>query len=153
MTRDELKTFLAPLTDDAILGLTLYGEARGEPIEGIIAVGQVIRNRTLDLNKRWPANVRQACLQKAQFSCWAPEGGPENHEAVLAAAQVLLLKEPAKALLEQCAWVALGIVREALSDNTKGSNHYHAVSMRPRPPWAQAYTPVTQKGLHVFYKL
>ncbi len=153
MTRDELKTFLAPLPDDAILGLTLYGEARGEPIEGIVAVGHVILNRAKDVKKRWPGNARQVCLQKSQFSCWMPEGGQANHEAVLAAAQSMLLKEPADRLLEQCAWVALGIARFALLDNSKGSNHYHTAALHPRPAWASSFVPVTQKGGHVFYRL
>jgi N-acetylmuramoyl-L-alanine amidase len=151
MTRDELKTFLAPLADEAILGLTLYGEARGEAIEGVIAVGCVIRNRLLD--RRWPNTYRDVCLQKAQFSCWAPIGGEANFNTMIEAAKGLLANQPAPALLEQCAWVALGISRGALLDTTKGANHYHAVSMHPRPKWAQSFIPVVQKGQHVFYKL
>lgn len=153
MTRDELKTFLSPLPDDAILGLTLYGEARGEPIEGIIAIGHVIRNRARDAKARWPSNIRQVCLQKAQFSCWSPDGGSANHEAVLAAAQTIMLKEKAPAMLEQCAWVALGISGNALVDNSKGATNYHVATLNPRPSWAQSFVPVTQKGAHVFYKM
>ena len=33
------------LTDTQILLLTLWGEGRGEPIEGRVAIGSVIRNR------------------------------------------------------------------------------------------------------------
>lgn len=153
MNRDELKTFLSPLPDDAILGLTLYGEARGEPIEGIIAIGHVIRNRARDAKGRWPSNIRQVCLQKAQFSCWSPIGGEANHEAVLAAAQNILLKEKAPAMLEQCAWVALGISGNALVDNSKGANHYMVATLMPRPLWAQGRIPLCQRGAHAFYRL
>ena len=45
MTRDEVLALVHPLPDDAVLGLTLYGEARGEPIEGQIAVACCIKNR------------------------------------------------------------------------------------------------------------
>lgn len=153
MTREALIAFLAPLADEAILGLTLFGEARGEPIEGIIAVGHVIRNRSKDSKKRWPDSLRGVCLQKHQFSCWAEGGGKANHDAVIAAAQSLLVKDAPSELLEQCAWVALGIANGALLDNSKGANHYHTIQMRPRPSWAQAHVPVLQKGNHVFYRM
>ena len=41
----DLKAVLDRLTDVQILALTLFGEARSEPIEGIVGVGCVIRNR------------------------------------------------------------------------------------------------------------
>lgn len=149
MTRDELKAFLAPLPDEAILGLTIYGEARGEPIEGQIAVGCVIRNRVLD--RRWPNDYRGVCLQRLQFSCWNPSDSDPNFKALIAAAT--LLRDGAKVSdrLEQCAWVALGIARGAILDNTKGANHYHVANMQPRPSWAQSWAPVAQIKNHVFY--
>ena len=153
MTRDELRAFLAPLPEAAILGLTLYGEARGEPIEGLIGVACVIRNRLLDSKKRWGADYRAVCLQKAQFSCWMEAGGKANYDELIKATTILLKNDPAPPLLEQCAWVALGVSRGALLDTVKGANHYHVASMQPRPSWAQAFVPVTQKGAHVFYKM
>ncbi len=153
MTRDELRVFLAPLPDEAIYGLTLFGEARGEPIEGLIGVACTIRNRVRDAKARWGKDYRAVCLQKAQFSCWAPVGGPANHQTVLDAATVLLTHATAPPELEQCAWVALGVSRGAVLDIVKGANHYHAISMKPRPSWAQSFVPLTQKGAHVFYKL
>lgn len=152
MTQAALLKFLAPLPDEAILGLTLYGEARGEPIEGIIAVGCVIRNRVNDVKKRWPQTYRGVCLQKFQFSVWLEAGGAANHNEILALAQRLRDNE-AIPELDEVAWVALGIARNALKDNTKRSNHYHSVSMKPRPTWAQSYVPATQVKGHVFYVL
>lgn len=153
MTRDELRTFLAPLPDDAIHALTLFGEARGEPIEGLIGVSCTIRNRVRDSKQRWGTSYRAVCLQKAQFSCWSPKGGAANHQSVLDAATALLTHATVPPLLEQCAWVALGVTKGALIDNVKGANHYHAISMKPRPTWAQSFVPVTQKAQHVFYRL
>lgn len=154
MTRDELKVFLAPLPDEAILGLTLFGEARGEAIEGIIAVGHVIRNRVKDAKKRYGQTYREVCLRKLQFSCWNPSPSDPNFQRVVKAATGLMttpiVSEPT---LEQCSWVALGIVRGALLDNSKQANHYHTVQLKPRPSWAQSYVPVIQKGNHVFYKI
>jgi spore germination cell wall hydrolase CwlJ-like protein len=153
VNRDELLKFLAPLPDDAIHGLTLYGEARGESIESIIAVSCVIRNRAQDAKSRWGKTFREVCLQKWQFSCWTPKGGEANHQTVMDAAKALLTKTPVAPALEQCAWVALGVGRGAILDTVKGSNHYHHVAMAPRPAWAQAHVPTVQKGAHLFYRI
>ena len=153
MTRDELKAKLAPLSDDAILALTIYGEARGEPIEGQIAVGCVIRNRLKDAKARYGKTYREVALKRLQFSCWNPDDADPNFRKVLEAAQVLLDKKPADAALEQCAYVALGISRDALADNVKGCNHYFLATLTPRPSWSQGYVPLAQKGAHTFYRL
>lgn len=148
----QMRTLVDQLPDDAILGLTLWGEARSELIEGIVAVGSVIRNRKAD--KRWPDTLRGVCLQRRQFSCWRPEGGEKNYQRMLEIAGQMVRKEPVTLKsLEQCAWVALGITRGALDDRVKGANHYHAVALTPRPSWAQKAVPVAQAGAHVFYRL
>jgi N-acetylmuramoyl-L-alanine amidase len=148
----QMRTIVEALSDDTILGLTLWGEARSEPIEGIVAVASVIRNRMRD--KRWPDTYRGVCLQRRQFSCWRPEGGPKNYERMLELAGLYAEKKPpAGTMLEQCAWVALGVTRDALSDRVKGANHYHSAGMTPRPSWAQPAVPVCQVASHVFYKL
>lgn len=151
MTRAEVLHLLLPLADDAILGLTLYGEARGEPIEGIIAAGCCVRNRVHDTRARWGTSYRAVCLQPAQFSAWWEAGS--NQQTLLDAAHLLIAGDPPPALLEQCAWVALGVSRGALVDIVKGANHYHVATLNPRPSWAAGHTPVVQKGHHVFYRL
>jgi len=52
--------------DIKITGLTVFGEARGEPQKGQFAIAQVIRNRVL-ANNTYPAIE---CLRPYQFSCW-----------------------------------------------------------------------------------
>jgi spore germination cell wall hydrolase CwlJ-like protein len=153
MTRVALLKFLEPLPDEAILALTLYGEARGEPIEGIIAVGCVIRNRVNDAKQRWPKTYRGVCLQNFQFSVWNVAGADANHEMLMKVAAALKAKEPMSAVFEQVAFCAIGIVRGAILDNTKKSTHYHEQSMKPRPKWAQAYVPVVQIKGHLFYAI
>lgn len=154
MTRDEMKAFLAPLPDEAIVGLTLYGEARGEPIEGIIAVGCVIRNRLKDGKQRYGKTYRDVCLKRLQFSCWNPDDADPNFNRVLKAAAALMTVTPTPdPVMEQVSWVSLGITRGAILDTTKGSNHYFVATLQPRPAWAQGYVPVVQRGAHVFYRL
>lgn len=67
--------------EDLLLALTLYGEARGEPIDGKRGVAWVVRNRR-DAAKAWLAKrgtkhplfgdgtVGGVVLRPWQFSCW-----------------------------------------------------------------------------------
>ena len=151
----DLQALLAQLNDDAILALTLFGEARSEPIEGQVAVGSVIANRASDSKQRWGTSIRGVCLQPFQFSCWNVIGGDKNYARLFAMAKALAtnspeMKHPA---MEQCAWTSLGISRRALMDRVKGANHYHTSALTPRPAWAQKHTPVIQVHRHVFYVL
>ena len=57
------------LDEKQVMGLTIYGEARGEPIEGKIAVGTVILER-VD-HRDWDGTtVKEVCLKRRQFSCY-----------------------------------------------------------------------------------
>jgi N-acetylmuramoyl-L-alanine amidase len=148
----QMRAIVEQLPDEAVLGLTLWGEARSEPIEGIVAVACVIRNRKADT--RWPDTYRDVCLQRRQFSCWRPEGGEKNYLRMLEIGGQMAARTPVTLKsLEQCAWVALGITRGVLDDRAKGGNHYHTASLAPRPSWAKNAVPVVQSGSHVFYKL
>jgi len=52
-----------------ILAKTLWGEARGEGREGLIAVAWVIKNRA-DNPGWWGKSIELVCLKPYQFSCW-----------------------------------------------------------------------------------
>jgi len=57
--------------------MCLYGEARGEPAEGIQAVAQVIMNRWLRMESQFGMTVRDVILKNNgkgiwQFSCMSP---------------------------------------------------------------------------------
>lgn len=146
---------VAALTDPQIVTLTLYGETRGEPIEGQIAVGCVIRNRVE--TGRWGASYAKVCLAPWQFSCWRPEGGRENYETVVAAAQMLARSTtlPENPRLRQCAWVAQGVIGAWILDTVREATHYYApAAMVPAgtaPKWAAGLTPVAKKGSHLFF--
>ncbi|MGH3756111.1 MAG: cell wall hydrolase, partial [Pseudonocardiaceae bacterium] len=55
--------------DWEVMGRTLYGEARGEPFDGLVAVAWVIRNRA-ESPRWWGRDVKGVCLHPLQFSCW-----------------------------------------------------------------------------------
>lgn len=136
----------ARLVDRSVLGLTMYGEARGARVEARIAVGCVARNRT-----RWPARYRATashykaiCLAPKQFSCW--NGGDANYAAVMAQAERIVHGPGLDDLvLQECLYLADGIIERALLDNTRGSTFYIETSLfETHPPlWV---TRVTKTG-------
>lgn len=65
------------MTAELCLALALYFEARGEPTEGQIAVGQVVLNRVA--SRRFPNTVCEVIKQRHQFSFYW-DGKPEIPE-------------------------------------------------------------------------
>lgn len=159
MTDVELKE---RLSDFVALALTIYGEARGEPVEGKIAVGCVVRNRVAH-PKRFAFTYRDVCLQRAAFSCWWTFGGRENYALIRRLAETWIaggtqdLSGPDLATLHECVYIAEGIVGGQLRDRTGGANHYYApAAMRPKgavPEWARHRDPVARVNGHRFFKL
>ncbi|WP_421723155.1 cell wall hydrolase [Bauldia sp.] len=142
--------FAAPLPDtDAdidmeilTLARTLYGEARGEPKEGIEAVANVIVNRVM--SKRYPNTVSKVCLQRLQFSCWNDN---DPNRKIIAR-----LKPGDNPVFD----MVLGIARRALLGGipslVAGALHYHAKSVKPS--WVKnspAATLVARIGAHLFW--
>ena len=71
--------------DTRLLARLLYGEARGEPWEGKIAVAWTVVNR-MRAPGRWSYSVRGVALQRLQYSCFNESSAtyevlenPDNH--------------------------------------------------------------------------
>ncbi|WP_235962649.1 cell wall hydrolase [Jannaschia marina] len=126
-------------TEWRCLAEAIYFEARGEPMQGQIAVGEVILNRVDAAN--YPSTIcrvvnqgtgrRHAC----QFS-YTCDGIPDT------------VTEPA-------AWEIAGKIARRLIDGaprpiTREATHYHADYVDPH--WARVYPQVAQVGRHLFYK-
>lgn len=139
-------TTLSPLD---VLALTIYGEARSEPVEGKIAVGNVCRNR-LKTN-RWGASYERVCLAPLQFSCWSQAGGAANYAALQGLAhQIMDGHPPTDPVLAECYWVASGIQSGAAQDNVHRATHYF-VTASPIPKWAIGQLPVCVIAHHSFF--
>jgi N-acetylmuramoyl-L-alanine amidase len=154
MTTDDIKELL---TDRHAVALTIFGEARAEPLVGQVAVGCVIRNR-LARPTRFGASWKLVCLRKLQFSCWWEQGGAANFAAVMAAAERLVSGfEPApRSALAHALWVADGVMQAGTPDVTQDANHYlTAALLREKPPgWTlPPARKVADIGAHVFYKV
>jgi spore germination cell wall hydrolase CwlJ-like protein len=149
MTLEQLK---AKLSDEQTLALTIWAEARAEPIEGEVAVGCVIRNRMLKggYGEGW----KGVCLKPLQFSCWNP-GTDRNHQMLVQLAGLCLAGE--RTWPAQQSWLAKGLMNSAIEDRVSGANHYYSpLGMIPKnavPRWAQGKVPVTVIGNHIFYRL
>ncbi len=121
---------------------TLWGECRGEPWIGQVAVACVIRNRKQS-DRWWPDTYQAVVTQRKQFSCW---NGTEP----------TLVLGP---MSEQLKHIAEGIFENLIPDITHGANHYINAFAAPREPsWAQrtkqvTLWPSTFVGIHTFYKL
>lgn len=149
---NDIKNFLT-LDENKILTIGLYGEARGEGWEGIIAVLNVMRNRVNQYSRYHSKDLEQygkylsVILKKWQFSCF-------------------LSNDPNRVKLETIAkdfsWYAehdgiinkiyfLCSIKQHLMDNTGGATHYFTTSITP-PDWSHQMTKLDTIGHHIFFK-
>lgn len=137
------------MTDRDALSLTIWGEARGEPIEGKVGVAMVMRNRVL-AHYRGALTFEAVCTAHAQFSAWIDEATEMQAEAELLTGDPTLAHHP-DPVLRLCCEIAAATIAGTLADNTRNANHYltAALYQRATPVWAKG-TPVLTLGSQVF---
>lgn len=144
-----LALMFGPFSDGQLkcLADNIYHEARGETIQGQLAVTHVVFNRTH--SNKYPTNycsvIKQAqkwkgriIRDKCQFS-WYCDGisdYPEDREAYAAAVRSAV-----------DAW---NVYYLSDMDMSNGATHYHAVQIYPY--WADSMTQTITIDNHVFYK-
>ena len=129
-------TYVAPATIDAqqdCLASAVYFEARGETLEGQLAVATVVLNRAA--SGRFPPDVCAVVTQPAQFSFVRHGRIPEANRNCDAWHRALAIAEVAREQLVPC------IPSSVL--------WYHAAYVSPS--WGQRLTKAAQIGLHIFY--
>lgn len=127
----------APLTDEAnCIAVAVYHEARGESLEGQLAVAKVIMNRAA--SGQYPTNWCGVVKQPWQFSFVNPRTGymPSVNEA-------------------SASWrKALGVTRLAVANAVTSVPAnclwYHADYVAPS--WGRRLTRVEKIGAHIFYR-
>jgi N-acetylmuramoyl-L-alanine amidase len=125
----------APLTDEAnCIAVAVYHEARGESVEGQLAVAQVIMNRAA--SGKYPASWCGVVKQPWQFSFVRNGQFPSVDES-------------------SAAWrKALGVTRlavaSAVTSVPKECLWYHANYVAPR--WSNNLQRVEKIGAHIFYR-
>lgn len=132
---------------------TLWGESRGEPRAGKVAVAWVIKNRASH-PRWWGDGIASVCRMPWQFSCW----NPDTDKAPNPNLEKLKNVTTDDAAFRECLQVALSVIAGAEPDPTGGANHYHTIA-KPKgakrwpPKWAAGHKPTATIHRHVFYKL
>lgn len=142
------------LSPSEILGLTIIGEARGESIQGQVAVGSVVRNRMMNNPGKYHS-LTTVCLEPLQFSCW--NKSDPNRAVLLELANKLIMGNLLQdAHLNQCMFVARGIDTWMIMDNTNGALNYMTsklLNSDKKPSWASNPRNEHIIGNHTFFNV
>lgn len=120
------------MTPAMCLAIAIYFEARGEPLQGQYAVGQVVLNRVED--DRYPDTICDVVFEDRQFS-FTHDGRPDRLPVV-----------PTRAS-RKARRVADDLLNEVTYPST--STHYHTTSVDPF--WNSEYDLDERVGNHIFY--
>ena len=128
------------------LALNIYFESRNQPIEGQIAVSQVVLERAK--SDKYPDTVCEVVFQGPTYS-WSVNY-PIRDRCQFSWYCDGLSDKPK----DKTAWLNSLEVAEkvyyGLTDTVKGATHYHSVKVDPW--WAKYKVKVKQIGDHIFYK-
>lgn len=117
---------------------TIILESVSEGLEGMIAVAEVIRNRTND--PRWPDSYTAVVYQPWQFSCWNEDAEDWRVKRYNREATPQMIQRAMRAWHES-QWTSL----------TKGATLYHADYVTPNWDWSKTER-IVKIGKHIFYR-
>ncbi|MFH2011697.1 MAG: cell wall hydrolase [Pseudomonadota bacterium] len=138
------------LTDDQIMGLTIFAEARGEPREGRIGVGSTILER-VD-HRDWDGEtIKSVCLWPYQFSCYLPDD-PNRKPLLWIAKNFEFACHKAKSLRE-CVEIARGMIEGSIPRNTTAMQYLNPLlASTTKNKWLAAGMNVVMKiGNHEWF--
>lgn len=128
------------------MALAIYFEARGEPLEGQVAVGQVIMNRVED--PRYPSDACSV-VYEAEYYSWNPELPIRNRCQFSFYCDGQSDNPGEQREFERCVLVASAVLNKETKDVVRGATHYHTT--RVQPHWAEKDKQVRRIAKHVFY--
>jgi N-acetylmuramoyl-L-alanine amidase len=126
------------LSEQSIVLMTLWAEVRGEPLEGMLAVAEVIRRRTRD-HYNSDGTLTDTCTRDRQFSCWNNTDRQRPRMFRLSDQDSVVIK--LREVWENSEW----------TDYSNGAVLYHAIGMENYPDWVTRCREVARLGGHVFY--
>jgi len=158
--------------DVSILAQTMWGEARSHGADGMLAVGNVIKNRAEANMKMFGQGIRGVALKPKQFSCWnAGDPNRDRIKKMLEYDRLISLRrspdgtpfdewfdefEDSRDYMDYEAWllakdIAKKIISGRASDPTNGAVYYHTTDVNPS--WNANLDHVATVDNHVFYTL
>jgi N-acetylmuramoyl-L-alanine amidase len=145
------------LEDFAPLVATVWGEARGQPVQGQQAVARVVLNRAAARTPSgkpqwWGGSIEEVITKPWQFSCWN-ENDPNAPGCRDLRDRLLRGPQAALSASEAQAYAAALAVLNGAPDPTGGATHYFNPKAVKRPPkWADGKEPDVIIGAHHFYR-
>lgn len=141
--------------DVLYMAATIWGEARGEPYQGKVAVGHVIMNRlhrpgwwSRQKNDGIPDDtIAAVCRDPYQFSCWNSIDPNSRKVRAIALNELPPLGDYD---FRVCLRAALQVIDAVEDDPSEGATHYHVKGVFPT--WARHIAPHKVIGNHLFYK-
>ena len=122
-----------------LLALCIWREARGEPMEGKVAVACVIANRAAR-PRWWGKSIEDVILKPKQFSSFNADD-----------ANSVAFPRPEDKSWLACVEAAVKVLRGETADVTGGADHYKTIASKPA--WAADKLPVVVIGNHEFFRL
>jgi len=154
MKSAELKSMLweifSGLTEAQIMALTIYGEARGEPYEGKVAVGSVILERVE--HRDWDGKtLHEVCLMPYQFSCFLP--ADPNFKALKLIAGDWETKIARSKVLSECYAITSGLLDGTIprTPEIAAAHCCQYKTRRATAAWAKKMKVILTIGQHEFY--
>lgn len=129
------------MTPLSVVARTIWGEARGDGVPGMHAVGNVISNRVHN-PRWWGTDWIGVCTKPWQFSCWN-ETDPNRPKLMAVTAA-----DPEYA---EAIDIARRVIAGELPDITDNADSYYAVGS-PTPYWSSSATFTVQIGRQRFYR-
>lgn len=162
MTWLEQNALFLSLPTQQLLALVAYGEAATEGGAGLMAVINVIANRTKDsqfidssISAATGDKYKAVILKPCQFSCFnsgiitaCPKLDPQRAK-LTSLAQTFSSSVMTNTALNQAYQLSGMLLMGTLADNTSGATHYHTAAVSPS--WAPTMTMIGSIGNHIFY--
>lgn len=117
------------MSDLLALTKVVYGEARGEPRDGQIAVAWVVKNRSAKSGK----SIAFEASKPSQFYGYTAAGNMPDQKAK-----------------QNCEKIAQDVINGTLKDPTGGATFFYSGSAVPS--WAKGKSPCATIGGHKFFK-
>ena len=144
--------------DILITAKTIYGEARNQPLKGMIAVGFVIKNRAYFASKGvhkalyGDGSFASVCKRPWQFSCW---NSNDPNKSILD--KLTFEDTKTNKVFSNCYNIAKSIAEGSSEFNNPvgNSTHYYADyldRLKMPPKWAKGLKPYIKIGNHTFYE-